>query len=238
MASKYTRLDRYISETLGVKRGDVRLMLAQGRVVVDGAVARDIQQRIGPFSHVVCDSQVLQAKCPVYIQMHKPKGVVSATKDNQYTTVIDLLHEDYGDDLHLMGRLDLNTTGLMLMTNDGHWSRRISQPASEMGKCYHVTLDGPVTDTVIKAFHEGMYFAYEGITTRPAMIELISPTQAVVTIHEGKYHQIKRMFGRFQLAVIELHRVSVGSLVLDETLNPGDYRLLTPDELERLATEI
>ncbi|WP_019528069.1 pseudouridine synthase [Dasania marina] len=232
MHSKYARLDRYLSQKLGIKRGDVRLMLARGRVRVNGVVAVDINQRVGEFDHVVVDGQVLQVREPVYIMMHKPMGVVSATKDEKNKTVIDLLQRSDKNALHIAGRLDFNSTGLLLLTNDGRWSRRLSEPATKVMKWYRVRLQKPVTPDYIAAFAEGMYFSFEDITTLPAELKIVSDYVADVGLMEGRYHQIKRMFGRFQNPVLELHRMAVGNLQLDETLAAGESRELSADELE------
>ena len=237
MKSKRTRLDRFISIQLSVNSRDVKLMLAQKRIIVDGEIASDTQQLIGEFSHVIFDDQVLQANSPHYIMMNKPIGVVSATKDEQHKTVIDLLASttllslaEY-ESLHIVGRLDLNSSGLLLLTNDGRWSRRLTSPEKKITKLYRVTVESPITDDYIKAFAEGMYFAFEGITTRPVKLEIISDHVAELSLVEGRYHQIKRMFGRFRNPVLKLHRMAVGNLLLDPELSPGQCRMLTPSEV-------
>lgn len=240
MKSKRARLDRFLSEKLSINRKAVHLLLAQGRVYVDKQIARDVQLLVDEYTHVRFDGQVLQANTPSYILLHKPKGVVSATKDKKHTTVIDLLPIDCPQNLHIVGRLDFNSTGLILLTNDGRWSRRLSQPESHIKKCYRVSLDKPVTQTVIEAFAEGIYFAFENIVTRPVQLSLIADAHDVneyhaqVIMEEGRYHQIKRMFGYFQIEVLSLHRTSVGSLVLDESLAEGESRHLTETEIHTI----
>ena len=162
--------------------------------------------------------------------LHKPKGVVSATKDDKHTTVIDLIQHERKHELHISGRLDFNSSGLLLLTNDGNWSRRLSAPKNQIHKCYHVQLDKKITPEYVKKFKEGIYFSYEKITTRPAHLTISSDFTAQVSLTEGRYHQIKRMFGFFQNEVLELHRFSVGNLSLDKNLMPGDSRLLTLEE--------
>ena len=234
MQSKTARLDRFLSSRAGISRRDVRPILAQGRVTVDGAIASRINQVIGEFTHVQLDNEVLQARHPVYIMLHKPTGVVSATRDERHKTVIDLLdHEDISG-LHIAGRLDLNSSGLLLLTNDGRWSRRLSSPQSNVGKLYRVTLEKSITVDYVEAFAEGMYFAYEGITTRPAILRIIDDHHAEVTLVEGRYHQIKRMFGHFQNRVLQLHRIAIGNLRLDSTLDAGQSRELTALEVDSM----
>lgn len=234
MQSKRARLDRFISEQLGINRRDVRPLLAQKRVLVDGHPATDINQVIDDFSHVIFDDRVLRANQPIYLMMNKPMGVVSATRDEQHKTVIDLLEKQDKEQLHIVGRLDFNSTGLLLLTNDGRWSRQLSAPENKVTKTYRVTLEKPVTEDYIEAFSEGMYFPFEGITTRPAELRIISEHEAEVTLTEGRYHQIKRMFGRFDNEVLTLHRLAVGQLSLDPSLSLGQSRELTAWEVSHI----
>ena len=164
--------------------------------------------------------------------MNKPIGVVSATKDEQHKTVMDLIDNENAADLHIVGRLDLNSSGLLLLTNDGDWSRSLMSPENKVAKVYEVTLEHTITDECIQAFADGMYFSYEDITTKPAHLEILSEHVAKVTLEEGRYHQIKRMFGRFRNPVLALHRVSIGEIKLDNGLAPGEYRALTHDEIK------
>ena len=235
MQSTCTRLDRFVSEKTGVNRRDVRLMLARGRLLVDGQPAVAINQPIYQFSQVLLDGEVLQDKQAVYLMLHKPVGVVSATKDDKNSTVIDLLTHADRQKLHIVGRLDFNTSGLLLLTNDGRWSRALTQPEHKIPKCYHVTVENPITDDYVQAFAAGMYFSYEGLTTLPAELKIISPYVAQLCLFEGRYHQVKRMFGRFDNKVLSLHRLSIGSLALDSALQPGQSRQLRREELEQLA---
>lgn len=230
MKSTTCRLDRFISQNSTFKLSDVRLLLAQKRILVDGQVAQSIQHRVTQFSRVVLDNQCLQDHQPLYLLLNKPQGVVSATKDLKHTTVLDLLDHPHKDELHIVGRLDLNTTGLVLLTNDGAWSRKISLPETRLAKTYEVTLSKPVTAEYIQVFQQGIYFAYEGITTQPADLEIVSEYRTRLSLVEGKYHQVKRMFGFFQNEVLALHRVSVGPLNL-AGLELGQSRALTVDEL-------
>ncbi len=234
MKSKSARIDRFISQTLSVKRRDIKGMLAQGRVQVDNDIIRDADLRIHEFSRIVVDGDVLQNRVPVHVIMNKPVGVVSATKDDQHTTVVDLMDRPDKAQLHIVGRLDLNSSGLLLLTNDGRWSRQLSLPETKVSKVYRVTLKNPLSEDYVQAFAEGMYFPYENITTRPARLKIIDEYTAEVTLVEGKYHQIKRMFGRFRNPVLALHRLSVGNLTLDETLLSGQSRNLTVSELSEL----
>ena len=235
MAINTARLDRLISDLCQINRKKVRLVLAQKRVYVDGVLATDIDQLVDQFSHVVMDGEVLQANQTQYIMLHKPIGVVCATKDDKHKTVIDLLTEQYEqeilDNLHIVGRLDLNTSGLVLLTNDSRWSERLASPKHKVSKCYHVTLENELTPDYVDAFAKGMYFPYEKITTKPAILRIVSQFEAQVILTEGRYHQIKRMFGRFRNPVIALHRQSIGRIHLDKALKDGESRVLDVSEI-------
>lgn len=235
MPANKHRLDRFISLKTGIPKNDVRLLLAQKRVRVNNEIADNAQRLVDQFSLISLDEKILQNKKPIYLMMHKPKGVISATKDNQHQTVIDLLREsaelqitqDEIEELHIVGRLDLNSSGLLLLTNDSAWSKQLMSPEQKVEKVYQVTVEKPISNECIEAFAAGMYFPFEDITTKPAKLERLSDTLAKVTLTEGKYHQIKRMFGRFRNPVLSLHRVKIGDYDLDSEIKPGEIRFLT-----------
>jgi len=235
MQSKRARLDRFISAQTGISRRDVRPILASGQITVDGNRATDINQLVDEFTHVTLNNKVIQAKTPRYIMMNKPISVVSATRDNKHRTVVDLLCKKEAEGLHIAGRLDFNTSGLLLLTNDGRWSRQLSSPESKIAKLYRVVLEKPISKDYIQAFAKGMYFSYEDITTKPAKLEIIDEYTANISLIEGRYHQIKRMFGRFHNPVVKLHRMAVGNLSLDYKLAPGQYRTLTEFEAKTIT---
>jgi 16S rRNA pseudouridine516 synthase len=248
MSLSTARLDRFISEHCNISRRAVRLMLAKKRISVDDCIADDIGQLIDKFSKITLDGDILQDNQALYIMLNKPIGVVSATIDKQHKTVIDLLEKQNlltnelskeKANLHIVGRLDLNTSGLLLLTNDSRWSERLTSPEHKVEKCYQVTLKNPLTDDYAQAFSDGMYFEFENITTKPAKFKIISNQAheqgnkyiAEVRLIEGRYHQIKRMFGRFRNPVIGLHRQAIGNLLLDENLAAGNSRFLTDVEV-------
>lgn len=227
MQSKRGRLDRYLGAKLQIPRKLVRDVLLAGRVQVDGQIIKEMDRQVDEFSHIQLDGQILQANSPIYIMLHKPIGVVSASKDDQHKTVIELLNCEQREELHIAGRLDLNSSGLLLLTNDSRWSEALMSPTQKVEKVYRVTLANPLTEDYIAAFAEGMYFGFEDIMTQAAKLTILDDYVAEVTLKEGKYHQIKRMFGRFRNPVVGLHRVSIGDIVLDEQLAPGENRSLT-----------
>ncbi|EGG98994.1 Ribosomal small subunit pseudouridine synthase A [gamma proteobacterium IMCC2047] len=238
MPAKSARLDRFISSKMAISQKAVRPILAQGRVAVDGCVCRDRQQIINTFSRITLDGQILQANTPLYLMMNKPKGVVSATRDNQYQTVIDLLDHPERSKLHLVGRLDFNSTGLLLLTNDSGWSQQLMKPDQKVSKRYRVTVNNPLDQQTVDAFAAGMYFAYEDATTRPAGLNIINDYEAEVTLTEGRYHQIKRMFARCNNKVLALHRIAIGNLLLDPSLSAGQSRELSAAEVTDITDQV
>jgi len=229
------RLDRFLSNLPRFNRQQVRLLLAERRIHVDGLPVADPHHDVREFSRVECDGQTLQAGKPArYFMLHKPPGCVSATLDAQHPTVLDLLDEPDKADLHIAGRLDFNTTGLLLITNDGQWSRRLTQPRTKQPKVYYVETEQEIGPDYAATFSAGLYFAFEDLTTQPADLQVLSPKSARLSIIEGRYHQVKRMFGHFDNKVTRLHRERMGPLVLDEQLAPGQYRPLTDAEIQQI----
>ncbi|MFW7262935.1 pseudouridine synthase [Pseudomonas juntendi] len=226
------RLDRFLANLPHCNRQQARLMLAQRRVRLDGQVISDPLAEVREFSRVQLDEQLLQAGRPArYLMLHKPAGCVSATHDPQHPTVLELLPAALRADLHIAGRLDLNTTGLMILTNDGQWSRRLTQPANKLPKQYLVETEDEIAEHYVAKFREGFYFAFENLTTQPAQLDILGPRQARLAIVEGRYHQVKRMFGFFDNKVVGLHRESMGAIRLDPGLAPGAFRQLTREEI-------
>lgn len=226
------RLDRFLTNLPCYNRQQVRLLLVQRRVQVDGEAVADPLHEVREFSRVEVDGQVLQAgRLARYLMLHKPAGCVSATSDPQHPTVLDLLPAELREDLHIAGRLDYNTTGLLILTNDGRWSRRLTQPRTKLPKIYQVQTEDEIGLHYIDKFREGFYFAFEDLTTQPAQLDILGPRSARLAIVEGRYHQVKRMFGHFDNKVVGLHRERMGTIGLDPRLAPGEYRALTDEEI-------
>lgn len=226
------RLDRFLSNLPTLNRQQARLYLTQGLVRVNGEVVREPLTEVRAFDRIELNEQLLQAgQAARCYMLNKPQGCVSATRDARHRTVLELLGEADREELHIAGRLDFNSTGLILLSNDGLWSRRLTQPASEFAKTYLVQTEQPITEQMRLRFAEGLYFRYENLTTRPAQLEILTSHSARLSIHEGRYHQIKRMFGQFGNKVLALHRESMGPYRLDPQLPPGAYRALSDEEI-------
>jgi 16S rRNA pseudouridine516 synthase len=228
------KLDRVIAKHRSLGRSEAHRLIAAGRVFVDGEASLGNQHEIDRFMTVMLDDEVVQqAERALYLMMHKPGGVVSATVDAEHRTVIDLIEDPDKHTLHIAGRLDRWSTGLLLLTNDGKWSKRFMDAGSKVPKTYVVQTDVTIPDEAVAAFAKGFHFAAEDIVTLPAELVLLSETSARVTIHEGRHHQIKRMFGRVGCLVTALHRESIGGLVLPADLKPGEWREMTLDRFSK-----
>lgn len=218
------RLDRLVGKWAGTGKRRTRELFESGRVFLNGEVVEERGIAVGKFDLVEVAGEVLQARTPRYVMMHKPAGVVSATVDDEHQTVIDLIEEEWASELHLAGRLDRFTTGLVILTNDSAYSESLTEPDEKVGKRYLVTVDGVIPKKAIKAFEAGMWFAKEKVTTAPAKVELLGESECRLTIYEGKHHQVKRMFARFDLKVTKLHREAVGCLELPDDLLAGEWK--------------
>lgn len=224
------RLDRFL-----IRRGthsgkEVARLLADELVRVDGEVETSGLRKIDRFSRIELGDEILQSQEAVYLMLHKPAGYLSATVDPLHPTVIDLIDHPLKNELHLAGRLDRATTGLVLLTNDGRWSKGVTEPVEEIPKVYRVRTRDPISPDTAAIFAAGIYFAYEDLTTRPAVLEILDDHEALLTIHEGRYHQVKRMFHAVGNQVTGLHRESIGPLIL-APLPEGGYRHLTKEEI-------
>ena len=227
------KLSRFLYHHTSHGKNDVRRILAAGRVTVDGKVERDSQSDIGDFTQVTLDDLVLRDTSAVYLMLNKPAGYLSATVDDEHRTVMELI--DTPETLHIAGRLDRASTGLLILTNDGKWSRRLTEPKEGVPKVYEVTTAEPITAETVMRFQQGIYFAYEDLTTQPAELQILSAQRAQITIYEGRYHQVKRMFHAVGNRITSLHRLSMGAIQLDPQLTAGQYRNLTQQEIESVS---
>ncbi|ODP97138.1 MULTISPECIES: 16S rRNA pseudouridine(516) synthase RsuA [Salinivibrio] len=229
------RLDKFLCETLGVTRKQAGRVLKSELVTVDGEVIKSGAVKVNEHEEVAFEGRPLTLSGPRYFMMHKPAGVVCSHEDAFNPTVFVLLDEVNAEKLHIAGRLDADTTGLLLLTDDGQWSHRITSPKHQCSKTYRVWLVDPISPETAPAFKEGVMLRGEKQPTLPATLEKVGDYEALLTIQEGKYHQVKRMFAAVGNKVDALHRESIGNLVLDEHLEPGEYRPLTDEEIALLG---
>ncbi|MDV2581270.1 pseudouridine synthase [Alkalibacillus haloalkaliphilus] len=235
------RLDKLLANEDFGSRKEVKKLIKKGSVQVDGEVIKDVSHHVDPNqSEVVVNGNVIDYREFVYIMLNKPKGVISATEDSRHECVTDLLDPFYDKyNLFPVGRLDIDTVGLLLLTNDGELAHQLTSPRKKVDKIYEATINGVVTEEDVQAFKEGVTLD-DGYVTKQAELEVKETTDehswVVVTISEGKFHQVKRMFQARGHEVQFLKRRQMGSLSLDEQLPLGEYRELTEQELGQLKT--
>lgn len=229
------RLDKYLADCGVGSRKEARACIRGGRVTVNGSVARTDGQQVQEGADSVCiDGEELIYRRYLYLMLNKPAGVVSATQDKQYKTVLDLVPSQYRHfDLFPVGRLDIDTTGLLLLTNDGALAHRLTSPRHHADKVYEAEVAGTAGDEDRKQFREGIRLE-DGYLCMPAelcVLEAGAVSTVRLTIQEGKFHQVKRMFEAVGKRVLSLRRLSMGGVELDETLGEGELRPLTEQEI-------
>lgn len=228
------RVDKLIVSQGQYSRSEVKALVARRRVLVDGVAIRSSSEKVDPAAcRIVVNGAELTWKRNVYLMLHKPQGYVSATEDRSQATVLELVPEEFrGRELFPAGRLDKDTTGLMIITDDGAMAHRILSPKKHVQKVYRVEIDIPMTREMVSGFADGVTLS-DGLC-QEAKLEIIGPHAGIVTLREGRYHQIKRMFGCFGGKVTRLHRLAMGHLYLPEDLPEGACRELTAQELTLL----
>lgn len=233
------RLDKLLSDSGHFTRSEARNAIRAGRVRVNGDAVRKPEEKYDAEKDAITvDGEALSCALFRYLMLHKPAGVLSATDDPKQTTVLDLLPPHLRKQgLFPVGRLDKDTTGLLLLTNDGDFAHRVISPKKHVPKRYRATLDGPIGPEDVAAFAEGLVLA-DGTQCLPAALERAEGGEGIVTVFEGKYHQVKRMFAARGRTVTALHRERIGALWLDEALDPGAFRELRPDELNAIFQEL
>ncbi|NAX48154.1 16S rRNA pseudouridine(516) synthase RsuA [Photobacterium halotolerans] len=225
------RLDKFLCTALGITRKEAGKLLKEKRIEVNGDIVKNGALKITDDCDVEFDGSTLHMTGPKYFMLNKPQGYVCSHVDDFNPTVFVLLDEVSPEKLHVAGRLDADTTGLVLLTDDGQWSHRITSPRHVCEKVYYVETADPIPASAIKEFAEGVQLRGEKDLTRPAKLEILEECAALITISEGKYHQVKRMFAAIGNKVVALHREQVGAVVLDDDLEPGEYRPLTEEEI-------
>lgn len=230
-AQVHMRLDKYIASVTDFSRKEVKRFLHAGEISVNDEHERNPARKIGEDDQVCLQGVPLEAPRVRYLMLNKPEGLVCSTDDPTHPTVLELLEMPRTERLHICGRLDIDTTGLVLLTDDGQWAHRITSPNHKTGKVYHVTTADPISEDAVRKFADGLMLNGEKARTKPAELEILSEFEARVCLHEGRYHQVKRMFAALGNKVEALHREQIGDIVLDEMLEPGEYRELTETEV-------
>ena len=237
--AKLMRLDKYLVETNKGSRTQIKDAAKKGRIQVNGVPEKKTERKIDPETdEVTFDGQAVSYRAMEYIMLYKPQGVISATEDKRHRTVIDLLSGENRSDLFPVGRLDIDTEGLLLLTNDGDLTHRLLAPGKHVDKVYFARIEGKLPETAVEQMAAGLTLT-DGTPVMPGKLEILKQwekgAEILLTIQEGKFHQVKRMFEALGCQVVFLKRLSMGSLKLDPELKPGEYRPLTEEELELLG---
>ena len=229
------RIDKFLSACGAATRSEAKKLIKSRRITIDGVCAKSADEQVDAEKSVVAlDGKELIYREFVYIMLNKPQGYISAVYDNHYPVVTELIGSEYSHfNVSPVGRLDLDTEGLLILTNDGKFNHNMTSPNKNVYKRYFAKLDKPAEKEDIAEFKKGM--AFKDFTAKPALLEITAnPYEVFIEIAEGKFHQVKRMCERIGKSVVYLKRVSIGTLVLDDTLTPGEYRELTSEELAKL----
>lgn len=252
MAEKAERLDKYVAEAAGITRKEAKAAISKGRVQVNGEVCKNTDCKVSSVDSVCLDGRSLASEKFLYLMLYKPAGVVSATEDNNEQTVLDLVRQQSAEtaesagengfflgkrEVFPVGRLDKDTEGLLLLTDDGELAHRLLSPKKHVDKVYFARLEGEVPEDAKQRFAEGIQVGND-YKALPAGLEILrvaeGKSEVYITLREGKFHQVKRMCHEIGCEVTYLKRISMGSLVLDESLLPGKCRKLTTEELSQL----
>jgi 16S rRNA pseudouridine516 synthase len=226
------RLDKFICECTSLTRNLAKKALHRGDVSCDGLVVKDPGFKVSEGMCVRLDGDEIALIGERYLMLNKPVDTICSTIDEVYPSVLSLLDLPKPETLHIAGRLDADTTGLVLITSDGQWSHRITSPKKDCAKTYLVHLADPIDDSLVATFAAGVELRHEDGLTKPALLEIIDSHGARLTITEGKYHQVKRMFAAVGNRVVELHRERIGEISLDPALAEGEWRYLTQSEID------
>ena len=225
------RLDKYICKSTELTRNEAKRLLKMGRVQVNDETIKTGSAQVSENCVVSIQGKPISLLGSRYIMMHKPLDTICSNVDEVYPSLLHFVDVERAFEMHVAGRLDADTTGLVLITDDGKWSHNIISPKKSCGKTYRVWLAEPIEPSVVEKFKEGVQLHNERDVTRPAQLDIIDDTEVRLTITEGKYHQVKRMFAAVGNKVVGLHREKIGQLTLDETLEPGQWRHLTQEEI-------
>ena len=232
------RLDKFLAETTGLTRSQAAKVLRQSAVTVNGKIEKSGAVKVSPDDEIYYDGERLTwVENGQYIMLHKPQGYICSHEDGDYPTIYQFFDYPLSARLHSAGRLDVDTTGLVLLTDDGQWSHRITSPKFHCEKTYLVTLADPVEANYVQACADGILLRGEKELTKPATLEILDDYNVNLTLSEGRYHQVKRMFAALGNKVVALHRWKIGDVVLDEHLAEGEFRPLTEEEIAYLAGE-
>ncbi|MFT5806007.1 MAG: 16S rRNA pseudouridine516 synthase [Moritella dasanensis] len=223
------RLDKFVCKSTALTRAQATAMITDGCVVVNSDVVCDVATQVHEDNHISLNGETLTARAFRYILLHKPADTICSNIDEAYPSLFNYIDVENAAELHVAGRLDADTTGLVLVTDDGRWSFNIITPTKHCQKVYRVGLSRPISDDVAAKFAHGVQLQGQQQLTRPAILETVKPKEVLLTITEGKFHQVKRMFAAVGNRVVSLHREQIGAIQLD--VEVGLWRYLTDSEV-------
>ena len=226
------RLDQHIANSSELSRKDARRVIMGGRVSVNGTRCKSARAHVSEQDEIMLDDRLLTLPGDLYLMMNKPGGVISATADSSQPTALDLLPANLARHVHIAGRLDKDTTGLLLLTSDGQWSHLVTSPKRDCPKTYRVQLAEPLAPEACDRLEQGVVLKDASKPTRPAKVTMRSLKEIDLTVSEGRYHQVKRMLAAVGNHVEGLHRLQIGAITLDPALAPGQHRKLTKEEVD------
>ena len=227
------RLDKFICKSTEFTQREATQQIHAGVVCINGEVAANEASQVHQNNTVTLQGEELIARAFRYLMLHKPAGTICSNIDEHYPSLFNFIDVDRASELHIAGRLDADTTGLVLLTDDGHWSYNITVPTKLCPKTYRVVLSRPISSKAKQQFEQGIQLQGEAELTKPAKLEIISNNEVLLTITEGRFHQVKRMFAAVGNRVASLHREQIGEVSLD--VDVGRWRYLTVDEVQSLA---
>lgn len=228
------RLDKYLSHFAEVPRSKAKIGIKKKHATINGEVITKADTQVNQGDGVTWYGENIDVIYEQYYMLHKPEGYICANADELHQTVFDLIDEPRMDKLHVAGRLDIDTTGLVLITSDGDWSHKITSPRHQKYKVYLVETEYEITEQMCEQLTNGVMLHGEKSATKPAIVEKIADYALRLSIYEGKYHQVKRMLAAVDNRVMALHREQIGNLALDEELLPGEYRPLSDEEVKNI----
>ncbi|MEZ9525657.1 pseudouridine synthase [Enterovibrio norvegicus] len=223
------RLDKFVCKSTTLTRSDAIQYIQHGAVSVNGEIVKNERSQVHESNSVKLNGETLSPRPFRYILMHKPAGTICSNVDEAYPSLFNGTHIEHTEELHIAGRLDADTTGLVLITDDGHWSFNITTPSKHCEKVYRVGLSRPIRDDAAEQFERGVLLQGESKPTLPAKLNIVCPKEVTLTITEGKFHQVKRMFSAIGNRVVSLHRERIGEILLD--VEEGKWRFLSEGEV-------
>lgn len=226
------RLDKFICKSTELTRNEAKKLLKQGKVLVNNKPADNGAMQVHENNQVSLEGKILTPRQSRYIMLHKPANYICSNVDENFPSLLHLINVEKAFDLHIAGRLDADTTGLVLITDDGRWSHNIISPKKSCAKIYRVTLRDPLKSDIIEKFKQGVQLQGEKNLTLPAILQKVTDNQVLLTLTEGKYHQVKRMFAAVGNRVVNLHRQQIGAIKLDQSIPVGQWRYLSPKEFQ------